>query len=251
MEFSRIADKKRVAFIIDAISKNFPPGEHILDFGCGNGIISRAVAKLGYEVTAIDSSEKTIKAASSGNLSNVNFIVVPAGQYTPEHGKYSAIICSEVLEHLDDPSSLLNSLNRSLKETGILLVTVPNGWGPRELFVTRPVQYLQRKNNFAWRFVSAMKKLLGYHGNTVQSSADDLTHLQFFTVSSLGKLAAENGFEIESVRKSNFVEQVFPYSILTKHIQALQKLDCSIAEVLPLRFTSGFMMVWRKKRPID
>jgi 2-polyprenyl-3-methyl-5-hydroxy-6-metoxy-1,4-benzoquinol methylase len=249
MEFSRIADKKRVAFISEAISKNFAPGEHVLDFGCGNGIISRAVAKLGYEVTAIDSSEKTIKSASSGNLSNVNFIVVPAGQYTPEQGKYSAIICSEVLEHLNDPSSLLNALNESLKENGILLVTVPNGWGPRELLVTRPVQYLQRKNNIVWRFLSAIKKLLGYRGVTVQSSADDLTHLQFFTMSSLGKLAAANGFEIISVGKSNFIEQVFPYSFLTKRIQALQNLDCRMAEVLPLRFTSGFMMVWRKKRP--
>jgi 2-polyprenyl-3-methyl-5-hydroxy-6-metoxy-1,4-benzoquinol methylase len=251
MEFSRIADKKRLEFIVDAINKNIPPGEHVLDVGCGNGIISRAVAVLGYEVTAIDTSEKTIRQASSGNLANVNFVVVPAGEFTPEHGKYSAIICSEVLEHLGDPSALLEALNKSLKDNGILLVTVPNGRGPRELFVTRPVQYLQKKNNIFWRVLKGFKKLLGYRGTTVQSSADDLTHLQFFTRSSLSRLAVSNGFEITVIKKTNFIEQVFPFSLLTKHVAALQKLDCNLAEVLPLGFTSGYMMVWKKKAATD
>src|SRR5687767_12861727 len=207
MEFSRIADKKRVNFITDAISKNVPPGEAVLDVGCGNGIITRAVGAMGYEVTGIDSSVKTIEAAqSSNNLSNVKFIVVAAGELTPRPGKYAAIICSEVLEHLEDPSSLLVILKKSLKDNGILLVTVPNGKGPRERFVTKPVQYLQSKNNFIWKLVSAVKKALGYTGTTVQSSADDLSHIQFYTYKSLSKLAQSQGFRITGIKKSNFIE---------------------------------------------
>jgi 2-polyprenyl-3-methyl-5-hydroxy-6-metoxy-1,4-benzoquinol methylase len=246
MEFSRIADKKRVDFITDAISKNISAGESILDVGCGNGIISRAVGRMGYQVTGIDSSEKTIKAASSGNLPNVNFIVLSAGEFTPEPGKYSAIICSEVLEHLEDPSSLLDTLNKSLKDNGILIVTVPNGRGPRELLVTRPVQYLQNKNNFTWKLVSAVKKFLGYRGTTVQSSADDLSHIQFYTYNMLSELAHSQGFKIIQVKKTNFIEQVFPFSLVMKHSPALQKFDCRLADKLPLGFTSGFMTVWKK-----
>jgi SAM-dependent methyltransferase len=247
MEFSRIADKKRVHFITDAISKNIPSGEHVLDVGCGNGIISRAVAAMGYNVTAIDSSERAIEAAKSSNvLPNVNFLVVPAGEFTPEPRKYAAIICSEVLEHLDDPSSLLVILKKSLKDDGLLLVTVPNGIGPRELLITRPVQWLRKRNNFTWKGLSRVKKMLGYTGTTVQSSADNLLHIQFYTYASLARLALSNGFKITRVSKSNFIEQVFPFSLVMKRSIALQKLDCRLADILPLAFTSGFMTVWRK-----
>jgi 2-polyprenyl-3-methyl-5-hydroxy-6-metoxy-1,4-benzoquinol methylase len=247
MEFSRIADKKRLEFILDAIVKNIPAGEEILDVGCGNGIITAAVGKSGFIVTGIDSSEKAIAAAQSSNdLPNVKFVVVAAGELAVQPGKFAAIICSEVLEHLHDPSSLLDVLKQSLKNNGILVVTVPNGRGPRELFVTKPVQYLQKKNNATWKIVSAIKKLLGYKGLTVQSSADDLTHIQFFTKRALLRLAHSHGFQIASIKKTNFVEQVFPFSLLMKRSVALQKLDCKLADALPLSFTSGFMTIWKK-----
>jgi 2-polyprenyl-3-methyl-5-hydroxy-6-metoxy-1,4-benzoquinol methylase len=248
MEFSRIADKKRLQFIIDAISKNVPAGEEVLDIGCGNGIITIAVGKSGFNVTGIDSSRKTIEAARSSNYpSNVKFMVVAAGEFAVQPGKFAAIVCSEVLEHLEDPGDLLRILHASLNKNGILIITVPNGKGPRELLVTRPVQYLQRKNNIIWKFVSILKMSLGYKGTTVQSSADDLTHIQFFTRPSLERLAKSHGFEITTFKKSNFIEQVFPFSLFFKRSSTLQKLDCKLADWLPPGLTSGFMMVWRKK----
>ena len=247
MKFSRVADKKRLKFILDAITENIPAGEEILDVGCGNGIITAAVGKSGFVVTGIDASEKTIAAAqAANNLPNVKFMVVAAGELAVQHGKFSAIICSEVLEHLHDPSSLLEILKTSLKDNGILVVTVPNGRGPRELLVTKPVQYLQKKNNIVWKLVSGFKKLLGYKGLTVQSSADDLSHIQFFTRRSLRVLAHQHGFRITSIQKSNFIEQVFPFSLIMKRSEILQQFDCKLADRLPLAFTSGFMMVWRK-----
>lgn len=247
MEFIRIADKKRVEFITGAIKNSVPTGTSILDIGCGNGIISRAVGAMGYNVTGIDVSPKTIASAiSSNNLPNVNFLVVGAGELKPEPGKFAAIICSEVLEHLHHPASMLATIKKSLKDEGILIVTVPNGKGPRELLVTKPVQYLKKKNNFAWRMISSLKKILGYQENTVQSSADDLSHIQFFTQKTLSKLAVSAGFRIAVIKRSNFIEQVFPFSLLAKHSLMLQKLDCALADRLPLRFTSGFMSIWKK-----
>lgn len=247
MEFERFADKKRLKFITNAVTQNIPITGLILDIGCGNGIITRAIGAYGYNITGIDSSEKTIEAAkATNNLPNVNFMVVAAGDFTPEAGKYSAIICSEVLEHLLKPGQLLLQLHKSLRDDGILIVTVPNGIGPREILVTRPVQFLQRRNNIAWKIISKLKNLLGYKGTTVQSSADDLTHIQFFTYASLTRLARSHNFRIQKLTKSNFIEQVFPFSLLYKRINALQRLDCKIADILPKRFTSGFMTVWRK-----
>jgi hypothetical protein len=39
---------------------------------------------------------------------------------------------------------------------------------------------------------------------------------------------------------------VFPFSILSKRIAFLQKMDCAIAEILPYGCTGGFVTVWKK-----
>lgn len=247
MEFERIADKKRLNFIRRSLLEFIPTKSSVLDVGCGNGIITTAIGKMGFFVTGIDSSEASIALArSANNLPNVNFFVDTAVDFVPGTEKFDAIICSEVLEHLDHPSSLLTKLHSSLKANGILVVTVPNGWGPRELLVTRPVQYLQGKNNLAWRMVFKIKRTLGYPGTTVQSSATDLRHIQFFTFAALRKLAKSTGFVIVSVGKANFIEQVFPFSLLFKRSSTLQRFDCWLADRLPASLTSGFMTVWKK-----
>ncbi len=119
MEFTRIADKKRVNFIISAVNRNANATAKILDIGCGNGIISKALGAYGYYVTGIDVSEKTIANAQLHNTyPNVEFKVVAAGELIPEPQQYDAIICSEVLEHLNNPGELLNIIYHSLKMKG-------------------------------------------------------------------------------------------------------------------------------------
>lgn len=248
MEFERVADVKRLNFIVDVLNKQLPSGAEVLDVGCGNGVISRRLGAFGFKVKGIDISEKTIERAKALNkYTNVTFEAVSAEKLVAEGNRYHAIICSEVLEHLNDPGVLLKTLNESLHPTGVLIVTVPNGNGPRELFVTRPIIRLQKNNGFGWRMIQKLKKGLNYSGTTVQSDADDLTHIQFFTTSSLKKLAGENKFEIQKMAKTNFIEDVFPFSFITKKIKFLQKWDCAVAEVLPLSFTGGFLSVWKKK----
>jgi len=90
--------------------------------------------------------------------------------------------------------------------------------------------------------------LFGYKGTTVQSDADDLTHIQFFTRPTLEDLAGKNDFRIIRFGKTNFIEDVFPFSFLAKKIKVLQKWDCAVAERLPYRFTGGFVTVWQKAR---
>lgn len=247
MEFERIADIKRLEFIINTLKAQLPEGAEVLDVGCGNGVISRSLGARGFVVKGVDVSEKAIeKARALNKYPNVKFDVVSAEQLVADGNRYHAVICSEVLEHLNDPGKLLRVLHQILHDTGVLIVTVPNGKGPRELFVTRPVIALQKKNNWAWRLVSGIKRAFGYKGTTVQSDADDLTHIQFFTRTSLKKLAADNAFRIVRFGKTNFVEDVFPFSLLTKKIKVLQKWDCALAERLPYGVTGGFVTVWEK-----
>lgn len=247
MEFDRIADIKRLDFIIDALKNKLPAGAQVLDVGCGNGVISRSLGEHGFNVRGIDVSTKAIARARALNkLPNVRFDPVSAEQLAADGHRYQAVICSEVLEHLTAPDQLLKVIYQTLDDNGILIVTVPNGKGPRELLVTRPVIALQQKDNWMWKLVKNIKALFGYRGTTLQSSADDLTHIQFFTKSSLQQLAKATNFRIVRFERTNFIEDVFPFSLLAKRMKVLQRLDCAIAEKLPYSMTGGFVTVWEK-----
>src|SRR5690606_10046182 len=158
MEFTRIADIKRLDFIIKQIHDFAGSAARVLDVGCGNGVISRSLGKEGFEVYGIDISDKAIEKAKQLNTyPNVHFEVKSAEQLVAEGKTYDVIICSEVLEHLHDPSKLLNVLHQSLTDKSILIVTVPNGKGAREMFVTKPVIALQKKDNFVWKALQKTK----------------------------------------------------------------------------------------------
>jgi 2-polyprenyl-3-methyl-5-hydroxy-6-metoxy-1,4-benzoquinol methylase len=246
-EYNRIADRKRVDFIADVLKQSLPHNARVLDVGCGNGVISRHLGRMGFNVLGIDVSDKTIEKARSINpMPNVQFMKLSAEELVASGEKYHAIICSEVLEHLQDPGSLLKVLYQSLTESGKLIVTVPNGRGPRELLVTRPVLHLRSRNNWLWKLIVKAKKTLGYQGTTVQSAADNLDHVQFFSRKDLEQLSHKNGFRITRYGKANFVEDVFPFSFFARRMVFLQKVDCKVADWLPYGFTGGFFTVWEK-----
>src|SRR5215207_4003134 len=139
-EYDRIADRKRVDFILEVLKNSIGSGGRVLDVGCGNGVISRHLGRAGFQVLGIDVSEKTIEQANARTqLPNVRFMKMSAEELVASGEKYDAVICSEVLEHLHNPGSLLSVLYQSLSDKGKLIVTVPNGHGPRETFVTKPV----------------------------------------------------------------------------------------------------------------
>lgn len=247
-EYDRLADRKRLDFIAGAVQGRFSDKARILDVGCGNGVISRHLGKLGFNVLGIDVSEAAIeKARQLNNMDNVKFEVLSAEQLVADGQTFDAVICSEVLEHLSQPSALLKVLHQSIKPEGILIVTVPNGAGPRELLVTRPVLKMREQNGIAWKMVQKLKGGLGYNGTTVQSAASNLDHIQFFKRNDLRRLSEENNFRIVGFGKANFIEDVFPFSFVTKRVPALQWLDCKVADLLPYQFTGGFFSVWEKK----
>jgi 2-polyprenyl-3-methyl-5-hydroxy-6-metoxy-1,4-benzoquinol methylase len=245
--YSRVADLKRLDFIKKNLAESIPANGSVLDVGCGNGIISLNLGKEGYTVHGIDMSSKSIENAKQKNpFTNVTFSVMDAETMRASGKRYDAIVCSEVLEHLNQPGNLVRELFHILQDNGILLVTVPNGTGPRESLVTKPFLALRRKNNWTWRSVVKLKTALGYSGTTIQSDADNLDHIQFFTKSQLTKLSDENGFKIHKIESSNFIDDIFPVSLIASRSRFLQKVDGKIADILPVSLSGGYLMTWRK-----
>lgn len=237
-------DLKRLDFIVDSIKELNNPDSKILDIGCGNGNISMALGSVGFDVTGVDIDEDSIdKARAVNKLPNVTFKVYDANAFAMAD-LYDAIVCSEVLEHLDKPWELVESIYKILKPGGVLVATVPNGYGPREVLITKPMQWMHRnKIDGPMLF---MKKMMGYSNTTRQSSNPDLTHTQFFSVSAFRKMIEEAGFRNKKWDNADFVERIFPYSWLTRRIYVLQQLDCSFANYIPKQLTSGFYTAWVK-----
>lgn len=245
--YTKAEDLKRLNFIHTSISNAIGGNGEVLDVGCGNGNISLFLGQKGYKVKGIDISPDAIEVAKGRNTNpNVSFEVQPAEELRDNGERYKAIVCSEVLEHLDQPQLLIDVLYDILDDDGVLVVTVPNGYGPREVIMTKPMQAIYRRGGWLKKVLIGTKSSLGYSGTTVQSAAEDLTHVQFFSRASLKALAQKGRFHIERIRNANFVEAVFPYSLLTNRIMALQQLDCKVADTLPIGFTSGFYTVWKK-----
>lgn len=242
--YSDIEDLKRLNFIVRSIAALNNPEARVLDIGCGNGNISLALGSIGYQVTGVDIDKTSIEKASSRNtFPNVKFEVIDANSFEIMDA-YDAVVCSEVLEHLYKPYELSESIYRILKPGGVFVATVPNGYGPREVLITRPMQWLSKKNMD--KPIVAFKKLLGYNAKTLQSSNEDLTHVQFFSAGGFNRLLTGVGFKQIDYQSADFLERIFPFSLLSRRIKLLQQFDCWLIDYLPRRLTCGFYTSWTK-----
>ena len=115
-------------FQLDKNSKNKLKNLKILDIGCGGGLISEPMARLGGEVTGIDAAEKNIKVASlhskKNNLS-INYLNKSPEQLK-EKEKFDIILNLEVVEHVDNLDLYLQSCNSLLKKKGLMFTATIN-----------------------------------------------------------------------------------------------------------------------------
>jgi len=101
----------------------------ILDIGCGRGFLDIELGKKGYHVTGVDFSEEAVnfakKLSEQNNLSKtVNFIVGDLFKLVFDK-QFDIVICSEVVEHIEDDKSAVKKLASFLNDSGILIITVP------------------------------------------------------------------------------------------------------------------------------
>ncbi len=108
-----------------------PPGREgyrCLDIGCGTGEYIGPLIDMGYRVDGVDISPYAIAQAEKDLTAEkrpfFRGIVASLETFTPDQ-KFDLILCSEVLEHLEEPLALLQRMMRWIKEGGGFLITVP------------------------------------------------------------------------------------------------------------------------------
>ena len=109
-------------------SANFLKGLNILDIGCGGGLISEPMARLGANVTGIDASEKNVKIAklhSEKNGLKINYIHTSPEKLN-ELAKFDIILNLEIIEHVNDVNLFLKSSSEMLAKNGIMFIATIN-----------------------------------------------------------------------------------------------------------------------------
>ena len=121
-----ITENIKQHFNID--NNNFLQKLNILDIGCGGGLISEPMARLGAKVTGIDASEKNIKIAKlHANKSKLNIrYLTKSPEQLNEFEKFDIILNLEIIEHVEDVSLYIDSCYKLLKKNGIMFTATLN-----------------------------------------------------------------------------------------------------------------------------
>ena len=129
-------NKARVEFLLQSIEKGSHElaGKRILDVGCGGGILSFSLARLGGNVTGIDVCPNAIAAAkehkSKTNYDgNLNFFCVALEDIAKQEKKFDLVVLSEVLEHVNNFEDFLKTAVRCVNhenqnEESIFITTI-------------------------------------------------------------------------------------------------------------------------------
>jgi len=127
----------RIEYILEEISKHFKLNRNkefllknfeILDIGCGGGLISEPMARLGGNITGIDASEKNIKIASlhsKENNLNITYLNKSPEQLDKKE-KFDIILNLEIVEHVDNLDLYLKSCYKLLKKNGLMFTATIN-----------------------------------------------------------------------------------------------------------------------------
>ena len=127
----------RIEYITQMIKKYFKISDKkinpfnelkILDIGCGGGLISEPMARLGANVTGIDASEKNIKIAqihSEENNLKINYIN-SSPERLKEKEEFDIILNLEIIEHVEDVKLYIDSCSRLLKKGGLMFTATLN-----------------------------------------------------------------------------------------------------------------------------
>ena len=102
-----------------------------IDVGCGGGILSERLKRLGGNITGIDTSNQAIDVAKEhakkSNL-KINYKCISTSKFLKTHKdlKFDVVIASEVIEHVNNRSKFLHDLSNLLKDRGLIIITTLN-----------------------------------------------------------------------------------------------------------------------------
>ena len=143
----------RINYIIESVKKHFKKkstnplkGIDLLDIGCGGGLLSEPMSRLGANVTAIDASEKNIKIAKAHlqkSKLKIKYLCSSPDSLKLKR-KFDVVLNMEIIEHVEDINLFVKETSKFLKKDGIMFVATINKTLKSYLFAIIGAEYILR-----------------------------------------------------------------------------------------------------------
>lgn len=149
-------------------------GLSLVDIGCGGGLICEPMKRLGATVTGVDASEKNIKTASvhaqEGGL-EIDYNATTAEDLVQTGAQYDIVLALEIIEHVADAQSFIDSCATLVKPGGLIVMTTLNRTPQSYLKAIIGAEYVLRllpRGTHQWKkFVRPSEMLSGLERNTL------------------------------------------------------------------------------------
>ena len=143
----------RIQYIKENITKHFNINKKnlplrnlkILDIGCGGGLLSEPMSRLGAKVTGIDASEKNIKIANAHlkkSKLKINYICASPESLKTTKEQFDVILNMEIVEHVEDVELFIKKSSELLKKKGLMFVATLNKTLKSYIFAIVGAEYI-------------------------------------------------------------------------------------------------------------
>ncbi len=167
----------RLDFIRHGLDAHFGRDPHSLspfegltlcDIGCGGGLITEPMARLGFKVTAIDADEEAVSVASAhaaaGSLT-VDYLCETAESLAREGRRFDVVLALELIEHVAEPDALLAACGALVKHGGVFIGATLNRTPQAYALAILGAEYVMRwlpRGTHDWRrFLRPSEFVLG------------------------------------------------------------------------------------------
>jgi len=156
MSFLHSMSEIRTKFILEELTNKFQiKNKHkilndidILDLGCGGGIASEPLCRLGGNVTGIDESENLINIAKLHSKKmglKINYKCIDIENLIKLKKKYDVIVALELLEHVNNVEHFCELIIKLLKNDGIIILSTINRTILSKFFVIEIAENIIKK----------------------------------------------------------------------------------------------------------
>jgi 2-polyprenyl-6-hydroxyphenyl methylase/3-demethylubiquinone-9 3-methyltransferase len=171
-----IRDRAAAHWRRDALSGSPLDGLDLLDIGCGGGLLSEPMARLGAAVTGIDAAERNIATASlhaEGQDLAIDYRATTAESLAEADKKYDIVLALEIVEHVADVELFLRTCGALVKPGGLLFLSTLNRTAKSWALAIAGAEYVLRwlpRGTHDWKkFLKPSEVVRGLRGGCIDA----------------------------------------------------------------------------------